>query len=396
MKHSMKHVGIALVALALGVASPCATAAQSLFASRGLGLINEPLDARARGIGGVQLGLPGAELSQTNPAAAAGILAPTLEASFQFDDFSAELGGREFNGSTARLPAIHAAFPVGERWVLSAAYGGVLDQNWAVQAVDTLLFREDTVITADELSSRGGVAALQLGGAYAVTSQIAVGLAANLYTGSVRRSVTREFGAPCIVRGGPGRQPGCFAAEWVYQGLGATAGVRWEPSEALSVSVAGSVGGTLQAESQDSLGTDRSYNLPASLSAGASGRVAQHLLLALNGGWSGWSSVTELGDGTRDTFYAGGGLEWDGAAIGSRELPLRLGARYAQLPFSNGPFGGDLGDAAERALTGGFGIRLAGGAATLDVAVERGWRDGGAGLSEKYWRSVVSLRVLGR
>lgn len=383
--------------LALIVFLPAASAAQSLFAARGLGLVTEPLDARARGMGAMRLGLPGVELSQANPASSAGVAAPTLEATFQFDDFSADLGGRDFNGSTARFPSIHAVFPIRERWAISAAYGGLLDQNWSVQAVDTLLLqRGDTLIAADAISSRGGVAALQLGGSYALDGKLAVGLAANLYTGSVRQSVTREFVAPCIARGGPGTQPGCFAAEWTYGGIGASAGVRWEPSEAFSLAVAGSVGGTLRANPQDSVSLDRSYRLPATLQAGASGRVSQSLLVAVNGGWAGWASVEQLGAGTRDIYHAGGGLEWDGVTIAGRPLPLRLGARYAQLPFSTGVFGADSGNAAERALTGGFGVRLAGGAAILDAGVERGRRDGDAALSEDYWRAILSLRVLGR
>lgn len=383
--------------LALLACLPAAGEAQSLFASRGLGLVTEPLDARARGIGAMRLGLPGAELSQANPASSAGVVAPTLEVTFQFDDFNAQLAGREFDGSTARFPTIHAAFPIGERWAVSAAYGGLLDQNWSVQAADTLLLQQgDTLVAADVVSSRGGVAALQLGGSYAVGGTLALGLAANLYTGSVRQSVTREFFAPCVARGALGTQPGCFAAEYRYEGIGASAGARWAPTEAVSLAVAGSVGGTLRAEARDSVAVDRSYRLPATLQAGASGQVSQNLLLAVNGGWSGWSSVEQLGAGAHDTYHVGGGLEWDGASLAGRPFPLRLGGRYTQLPFSTGAFGEDSGTVDERALTGGFGIRLAGGAALLDAGVERGWRDGQTGLSEDYWRAIVSLRVLGR
>jgi hypothetical protein len=86
-------------------------------------------------------------------------------------------------------------------------------------------------------------------------------------------------------------------------------------------------------------------------------------------------------------------VEWDPPARGDRGYPLRLGARFAQLPFRF-----DERDfAAERAVTGGAGVRLGGGAALLDGAVERGWRGGDtAGIDEGFWRASLSLTLLGR
>jgi hypothetical protein len=75
-------------------------------------------------------------------------------------------------------------------------------------------------------------------------------------------------------------------------------------------------------------------------------------------------------------------------------VPLRLGARYATLPF-RWDAQSDWG--AERALTGGFGIYLAGGAARTDIGIERGTRGGSDfGVDESFWRLGVSLTVLGR
>ena len=56
-------------AAALSVLSAGAAPAQSLLSARGLGLPLEPVDARARGLGGLPLGLPDAQMSMVNPAA---------------------------------------------------------------------------------------------------------------------------------------------------------------------------------------------------------------------------------------------------------------------------------------------------------------------------------------
>jgi hypothetical protein len=76
---------------------------------------------------------------------------------------------------------------------------------------------------------------------------------------------------------------------------------------------------------------------------------------------------------------------------------VRLGARYATLPFGWGPVGGDTSFPTERALTGGLGVVLAAGAARGDLSFEAGRRgDAGAGLAESYTRFVLSITALGR
>ena len=56
------------------VAAPSQLEAQSLVARAGLGLPVEPLDARSRAMGGAGIGLSGAYLLATDPAAAAGLV----------------------------------------------------------------------------------------------------------------------------------------------------------------------------------------------------------------------------------------------------------------------------------------------------------------------------------
>lgn len=383
---------LAALAASLLALSASPAAAQSLLANRGLGLVVEPTDARSRGLGGVQVGLAGNDFSWANPAELVGLPAPGMRFVSQFDEFSAEYGATVLDGATARFPLVQLATPIGSRWALSLGFGGFLDQNFAIQRDTTLLIGGDQVEVTDRLSSEGGVARLRLGAGYRVLEALSVGAGVDVYTGSVQRRFGRRFE-------GEGA-PDCCTTEWDYGGVGALAGVSWTPSEATSLSLSGSFGGTLDAETSDSLSNDGSFDLPVTLQAGGSARVAESLLAAVSADWAGWSSLDAQLAGTggaRDAWSVQGGLEWDGIRFRTRPVPVRLGARQAALPFSWSQPSAATDWTTERALTGGLGLVLAGGATVGDVAVERGWRGGdSAGLDESFWRVTLSVTVLGR
>jgi hypothetical protein len=378
--------------LAAALTAPQAAAAQSLFANRGLGLVVQPTDARARGMGGVALGIEGADLTWANPADVVGIPAPGFKLAYQHDAFSSTYGSRESDGATARFPLVLGAFPIGGRAALVVGAAGFLDQNWAVEQRDTLVLGGDSVQVIDRFTSDGGVTQLRVGGGYRLLDQLVVGASLEYYLGGVRRGGARFF--PGVV------DPGCCLAEWTYSGAGATLGVEWRPSGALTVGTSASFGGALNAESADSLATNASFQIPTRIAAGASGRVSGNLLVGISGEWAGWSTLDDRLDdvgGARDVLSLHGGLEWDGAQVLGRPLPVRLGARRTGLPFSWGTPTGPSGWADETAVTGGLGMLLASGALRADLAAERGWRGGSdAGLEESFWRTTFSITVLGR
>lgn len=379
----------ALVALAVLFAAPVVSA-QSLLSTRGLGLELKPQDARAAALGGVTLGMPGSELSWTNPAGAVGLPAAGLSLSFQLDHFSAEYAGASAEGSTARFPLLLAAFPFGERWVVTAGFGSFLDQNWSLERGDSLVLDSDTVPVTDRLASQGGVGRFRVGGGYRLLPGLSAGLALDLFTGGVERTSGRLFPNETV--------PRCCQSRFGYSGVGVAGSVDWNPAEALSLSVGGSLGGTLDAEARDTAsGGGRSYDLPASLSAGASARIAPELLLALSADWTGWSTLDgQLADGAaRDGWSVQGGVEWDAIRLGERVVPIRLGGRQAALPFA-APRDASEQWTRERAITGGTGLLLGGGAASVDLGVSRGWREGEAAFDESFWRVQFSVTVLGQ
>ena len=105
------------------------------------------------------------------------------------------------------------------------------------------------------------------------------------------------------------------------------------------------------------------------------------------------------GGASRETWAFGGGLEYSGLRSGRRTFPIRVGARWQQLPYHA------IGEEAAREVAGGVGIgfRLAtdatGPLAVLDTGLERARRTGLAGsaiaegIEESLWRWTLSLSL---
>jgi hypothetical protein len=87
-----------------------------------------------------------------------------------------------------------------------------------------------------------------------------------------------------------------------------------------------------------------------------------------------------------DTWEIGTGVELGGPDAGSH-FPLRLGFRYATLPFSP-----TAEQPREIDIAGGSAMTFARGRAVFEFAVERAIRDGG-GASERAWQLFFGLTI---
>lgn len=390
-----RTLGAAAVAAALaGIAAP-AVQAQSGLSARGLGYPIDALDARSRGLGGLTAGLPEPHLSLINPAAVVGLPSAGLSVTFQADEISSRGGLDDQDYSTSRFPAIQAAFPIGERLVATVGYASFLDQNWSASRLDSITVGGQRRQVADRFDSQGGAARLRAGAGYRLAPRIDVGVALDVFTGALRDSSVRAI---------EGLAPAFQGTDYRWQGLGFSAGARWR-GNAASVSAVVTGGGELQAEARDSGVVGKGYNLPLTFDVGASARIAQRATGAVSVRYAQWSSANEAltsgtgtgagyNGGSRDALQVSGGLEYEGLRLLGRPLPVRLGGRFAELPFR---WSSESEFVDERAVTGGMGILFSGGAAALEFGVERGWRGGdAAGLDESFWRGTLSLALLGR
>lgn len=405
-----------LTLLAVGslAVSAAPVAAQSLFTTAGLGLPTQPLDARARLLGGGGVGLFGANASLVSPAEAASFRSRGVSATFQPTSRSLDLEGGQGELGGTRFPLIAVLYPFGDRLVLQAGTGAFLDQSFGVQFRDTVTLGDESIEATDRLESTGGIAQIRVGASYAITPGFVLGAAFGAYTGNLTRSVTRTF-ADSLGRLRPFREE----ARWAYRSPLFATGVRWDPSARVRIGAALTLAGELEADGEE--GTpDRRFDMPVQIDAGASALLSADLLLAASMRYADWSAAGEDFDPTADPTTAapaagdewrvGGGLEWGGLGTGDRSFPVRVGFRVGKLPFrpvirSENALPAEADRPTEWSVGAGLSFRLTGQdtgpGALVDAGIERGRisADGAAALpdiAESYWRFTLSLGVFGR
>jgi hypothetical protein len=281
----------------------------------------------------------------------------------------------------SRFPFIGVTSPVGPHMAYSFSFSQYAERTYDVRTTDTVMLRGAPVGVTDRAASSGGVADVQVGLAWARDPKLSFGMAGHLLTGSAKVSTTREFTDPFY-------RSFTDNVDATFGGFGLSAGLVASPSTALHLGASVRMDTRLERRvAGQNLGE---VKLPVTASAGVEIRFSPALRLASTGIWRSWSGATAdlASAGTRafDTFDWGLGVDLGGAR-GGPPLPLRLGLRYATLPFSpNGE------QPKELALSAGTTASLARGRAHFDVAAERVMRDGG-GLEEKAWQITLGFTV---
>ena len=391
-----------LLALAV-LAAPATGAAQSITSVRGLGYPLLPTDARTDALGGLGIGLQGFAVPLTNPASTAGVLRPGGLVSFVTTERALSMGEQSNEIGTTRFPLIRVLYPVGDV-VLSAGYGGYLDQSWGLVLEGEQVLADGTIRYEDVVESTGGIGQFELGAALPLGNRFAIGASIGAHTGGQRLTYRRSFDTTSVAL----LQPYNEEMAWQYSGLLAKVGARWDPVDLLRVGLSVAWSGTLSADSTGGRAVSREIDLPLQVAGGVSAYLAPGLLAAASGRWSDWSVAraparNPFVDATTpavDTWEFGGGLEWDDPESRSvRSFPIRLGFQYRELPFA-------LGDEAptEWVVGGGVGMRVgtnaASPAARVDLSIQRGERTAGgsatvAELSEEMWRVAISIALFG-
>jgi hypothetical protein len=296
-------------------------------------------------------------------------------------------------------------YPLRSRLVFGLGYGGYLEQSWSVTTDGEETIGGQTVATRESISASGALAQVRLSAAYDLSESVAVGAALGLFTGNVRRGLVRSF-PDSLVDFDDFEE----TSRWTYDGFLGAVGIRIDPTPATRVAAAVTWSNELSADLKVAPFLARSYAMPLRFSAGASALVAPRLLATVSGQYTAWddsedfaSPGSPVGTGVigRPVWEIGGGVEWEELRKGTRVFPLRLGFRYAQLPFhlsTDEP-------ANEWAVATGIGFRLAsddfGPLAVADLSIERGRRAGWQGLvpdglTENFWRFGASIALFGR
>lgn len=377
----MKRV---LMLLALAAALPDAAAAQaSVFGTRALGLPVLPLSARAQGMGGggalfdPQVSLnPAALYLADRPAASV-----TLR---QFWRTSENSFGRG-TGNDTQFPLIMVTGPIGPRWNFGVSVSAYTDRTFALSLEDTLDLRDAPVAIFDTLISRGGVTDIRGALSFSPSRRVSVGIGLHALTGTNRFEYRRFFSdsAYAAVR---------IRNELSFSGPGVSAGISVEPAGGLRLAGLIRLDGDLHYY-KDSTRLEN-IPLPVTVGAGLQWQVSERLLVAGHGLRRNWSVADERirqegGPGARNTTEGAFGLEWARNARVPYRFPLRLGVRYAELPFP--VVTGQRGKEVMASL--GTGFRFTGQRGSLDIALERAWRSDGAGFTERTMMLSVGLGV---
>ena len=365
-----------VLALALVAGAPAALAGQaSQFGVRALGLPSLPQSARSHGTAGA-LGFFDPE-SAINPASLRGVTRSMASFNLLQSWRTSENPFGRTTGNDSQFPLFFAAGPIGSRLVGSVSASVYSDRTFGLALEDTLVLRDVPVVASDTVLSRGGISDLRAGLAYRIGPRAAVGLGLHILTGTNRIEFRRTFSDSnyASVR---------LRNELSFAGFGVSLGALVEPVVGLQLAAFARLDGDL---SLDRDTTDiGDLNLPRSLGAGVRWQAARGLVIAghvLTQTWSRLDADLKArgGVGAVNTVAVAGGLEWFRSATRPGRLPIRAGVRWGRLPFpvEDGAEGGS-----ELAIALGTGFRFAGDRGSVDLAVERIWRDEGVFRERAY------------
>ncbi len=371
---------VAILGLTAGAAGPLA-AQGSTFGIRGLGMPGRPVSGHNAALGGALSAID--PTGTANPAALGrfsgiagwGVGAPAYR--------SFEGTGAAQSFRSTRFPLFGFASLIRGRLAVGLTAGDFLDRNWSVTEADTLVIRNDTVAFEDGAQSLGGVSDLRLAAAWRVNPRVSVGLAIHALSGSTRLIVQRNFASDQYT-------DFVDVSTTSFSGVGVSAGILVSPAQRLDIGASLKVAGNLNASNTS--GIDAEVAMPMEATLGGAFEVVPGVALAGTAQYAGWSrasgDLVAAGQSpARDVWAVGAGLDVDRANLLLARLPLRLGYRWRQLPLQIG--GGWL---SERAVSGGIGLRFAGGRTTADLAVESGTRSVGA-LRERFQTVFVGVTV---
>jgi len=377
----MRRIALAMaVAAAAGATSLHAQV--SVYSVLGIGFPLRATSVRARALGDGFVANDAA--AAVNPGAV-GLVTPLTVSGVS----ATSLRGYSANGSDVdglrdtRFPLAMLRGPLGgSRLNFALSYSSYADRTFKVETGDTVNVRGADVAVSDQLVSDGGIADIRAAIGWNANLKIKLGVAVHLLSGSTRERVQRTFDDPQY---SSVSQTGDVA----YTGWGVSAGAVITPTGRLRIGLAARKDGKLKVT--DALLPTVRAHLPLTLTAGITVVPISAARWSVTGSWRSWGNARDdIPTGSNlavfDTWEIGTGVELGGPDAGSH-FPLRLGFRYATLPFSP-----TAEQPREIDIAGGSAMTFARGRAVFEFTVERAVRDGG-GASERAWQLFFGLTI---
>lgn len=378
-----RRILIVLLASAAGF-SPSLEAQSSQFGVRGLGLPGRSASARTLATGGA-LGLFDGHSSQ-NPASLATLSATTTVFTMTNAYRTSTNPSGSSSGQNSRFPQTLVAGPVpNSRFVLGVSYSLFADRDFQLISTGVDSPRGAPISVTDTLTSRGGIADLRVATAYAISPRFIIGGGIHFLTGSNRMATRRVWGDPDYAALEE-------TAELSYHTVGFSGGVLLRPTPRIDLAASVRRYGTLKIERDSTPTAD--VSMPMTISGGLRLHLAQAIDVAGQATMRNWSRanaglVGAGAVGARDTKEFSGGIEYFRNVRRPENKPIRVGIRYAELPFLLDT----SGQPKEIGVSIGSGVRFARDLGGIDVALERMKRTQGSAYSETGWHVTIGISV---
>lgn len=377
----MRRLAFALLATAAGAAS---AAGQGTLSGQGFGYPLGGLSTRALASGGAAGEFD--PRSARNPAAIASGFRSGIYIQYDPEFRQVDLGANRDNTVVPRFATIGLLFPIRSRFVLGASAHSLLDRTWSTRVRSGQRLGPDSVLFTETNRSSGAINESRLSLAFAPhNGKVSFGASINLITGENRLTLRREFDDS--LRYGTLARSLTLA----YSGTGVSAGVLLTPVPWFSLAASARKGGNISLRVEDTLRTEAS--VPDRLGLAARFDAIPGVVLMASADRVSWSQLNGLGSaqaGGRDAWDYGVGADFTSGPRDRRlsRVVYSLGVRERDLPFA--ALGAGV---SERLYSGGFSAPVAGGRASLDVAVMRAVREASTAVSERAWQLSVGFTV---
>ncbi|MGQ0646246.1 MAG: hypothetical protein ACT4P7_01675 [Gemmatimonadaceae bacterium] len=364
------------------IAAPFALRAQGSLSGQGFGYPLGGLSARSLANGGAGGEFDGR--SARNPAAIALGLRGGLFIQYDPEFREVSQGNQRDRTVTPRFAALGIVFPVKDRAALGVSTHSLLDRTWATRVRSGQRLGPDSVLFTESNQSSGAINETRLTFAFApLDGKVSLGAALHLVTGENRLTLRREFDDS--LRYGTLLRSLTLA----YSGTGVSAGVVVRPVTWFSAAASVRQGGTLTLRVVDTLRSKA--DVPNRVGFAARVDAIPGVSLMASADRTTWSSLNGLG-----SDQAAGRDAWEyaiGADFAQRTRRVvnwvySAGFRTRELPFAAS---GAI--VSERLFSGGVSAPMAGGRATMDVALQRASREAAGAVSERAWMLSVGLTV---
>ena len=389
----MRRYLLSLVAATVTLAGSLG-AQSSEFGIRGLGIPGRELSTRSLALGGAE-GLFDGE-SSLNPAALGTLTTATALFTSAGDWRSTTNPAGSLSTRDTRFPQILIGGPIPHHPVsIGVSCSLYTDRDFTVVSDGVASPRGVPIAVHDTLSSLGGIDDLRLGAGWVVNHHFAIGGAFHFLTGS-NRLASRRFWEDTTY------QSPQDVAELSYTGIGFSVGLIWQPVPHVELAATARHDGSLTIQ-RDSTGngqvlfpTSTVGNVPMPTTLSGAIRLTPSRRLSVTGSvlsrnWSVSDSslVAQGAPGARNTYEVNGGVEWFRDPRRPLKYPLRLGARYATLPFLlvTGTQPSEYG------FSIGTGRRFAQERGGFDIAVEHVWRSQGSSYTESATLITFGISV---